>query len=385
MKRRLLILLGVALVLLAGARLLTALQPSDEVVDRGPAAQARANPFLAAEHFLADIGRPVSHSEHLADLHQAPAKGHSLLLLGDRSQLTPQQTQRLLDWAARGGHLLFVAERLWNEADGKSGDLLADRLNLQQYTSENRDTANAQGESTSDEQQPQLTRLYLDNEASPAFLAFDTGFHLYDADKRAHAWANSAGATHMLQLRHGEGLVTALTDAWIWHNDRIGEYDHAWLLWYLTQDSQVTLVYRADHPGLPSLLLRHFPEMLTALVLLVLLSAWHFGQRHGPLRAPAGSARRRLQEHLLASAEFIQRHGGRAELLQHLQQDILQRAGRRHGGFDPLPAAQQHELLGTLSGLPAGSIEQAMRPAADASAIDFTRQVADLQALRNAL
>ncbi|MCW3149944.1 DUF4350 domain-containing protein [Stutzerimonas stutzeri] len=386
MKWRLLTYLGVGLVLLIGLGVTVMLEPYDEVIDHGPAPETRGNPYLAAEQFLRRTGRPISRSEHLADLDELPAAGHSLLLLGDRGRLTSQQTQRLLDWAARGGHLLFVAERLWNEADGRSGDLLADRLNLQQYASESHNNKDdPHGESAANEEHPQLTKLYLENETSPAYLAFDTDFHLYDADNRAHAWANSAGATHMLQLRHGDGLITAMTDAWIWQNDRIGEYDHAWLLWYLTQDSSVTLVYRNDHPGLSSLLLKHFPEVLAALLLLALLGAWHFGQRHGPLQTPADHTRRRLHEHLLASAEFTQRQAGREHLLAQLQQEIAQRAGRHQADFNLLDGEEQRRLLGLLSGLPAPVINQAMRPPARLSAIDFTRQVADLQTLRNAL
>lgn len=386
MKRRLLIVLAAGLTLLAGLWLATRLQPYDEVIDHGPAPETRSDPYLAAEQFLRGLGRTVNRSEHLASLDQMPAAGHSLLLLGDRSRLTPQQSQRLLDWAARGGHLLFVAERLWDEADGKSGDLLADRLNLQQYASDDRPPDDdPHGESATEESQPQLTRLYLENETSPALLAFDTGFHLYDAGQRAHAWANSASATHMLQLRHGEGLITALTDAWIWQNDRIGEHDHAWLLWYLTQDSSVTLVYRNDHRGLFSLLLEHFPEALAALGLLALLGLWHLAQRHGPLQAPVDHARRQLHEHLLASAEFIQRHDGRQALLAQLQQELVQRAERRHPGFMQLTIAEQRQQLGLLSGLPASAISRALDAPPRLDALEFTRQVADLQTLRNAL
>ena len=42
---------------------------------------------------------------------------------------------------------------------------------------------------------PQLTKLYLENEKAPAYLDFDTDYHLYDSQNRAHAWANSDGAT----------------------------------------------------------------------------------------------------------------------------------------------------------------------------------------------
>lgn len=382
--------------LVAGAVLLLALltiwlgsqlQRYEDVVEHGPAPQARSNDYLAAELFLRDLGLQVARHDGIAGLGTLPNSGQTLLLLGDRRNMTPRQTERLLDWAASGGHLVVVAERLWDEKTGKSGDLLLDRLNLQQYSTRDLDEEAQSPQSSTAEQHPQLTKLYLENESAPAYLAFDTDFHLYDADNRAHAWANSAGATHMLQLQHGNGLVTALTDSWIWQNRNIDEYDHAWLLWYLTQDSEVTLVHRSEHDGLLAQLRKHFPETLTALGLLILFALWHVGQRFGPLLPPASPARRQLQEHLRGSAEFLLRHRREQSLLQRLQQDIQRRANVRHPGFEQLPLSGQLTLLAQLSSLPPASIEQAMRPTPQQrlSATEFTRQVAYLQTLRNAL
>jgi hypothetical protein len=382
--------------LVAGAVLLLALltiwlgsqlQRYEDVVEHGPAPQARSNDYLAAELFLRDLGLQVARHDGIAGLETLPNSGQTLLLLGDRRNMTPRQTERLLDWAAAGGHLVVVAERLWDEKTGKSGDLLLDRLNLQQYSTRDLDEEAQSPQSSTAEQHPQLTKLYLENESAPAYLAFDTDFHLYDADNRAHAWANSVGATHMLQLQHGNGLVTALTDSWIWQNRNIDEYDHAWLLWYLTQDSEVTLVHRSEHDGLLAQLRKHFPETLTGLGLLILFALWHVGQRFGPLLPAASPARRQLQEHLRGSAEFLLRHGREQSLLQRLQQDIQRRANVRHPGFEQLPLSGQLTLLAQLSSLPPASIEQAMRPTPQQrlSATEFTRQVAYLQTLRNAL
>jgi len=384
---RLLVAAAILLLSLLTIWLGSQLQRYEDVVEHGPAPQARSNDYLAAELFLRDLGLQVARHDGSAGLEALPTSGQTLLLLGDRRNMTPRQTERLLDWAAAGGHLVVVAERLWDEKTGTSGDLLLDRLNLQQYSTRDLDEEAQSPQSSTAEQHPQLTKLYLENESAPAYLAFDTDFHLYDADNRAHAWANSAGATHMLQLQHGDGLVTALTDSWIWQNRNIDEYDHAWLLWYLTQDSEVTLVHRSEHDGLLAQLRQYFPETLTALGLLILFALWHVGQRFGPLLPPANPARRQLQEHLRGSAEFLLRHGREQSLLQRLQQDVQRRANVRHPGFEQLPLSGQLTLLAQLSSLPPTSIEQAMRPTPQQrlSATEFTRQVAYLQTLRNAL
>ncbi|MCQ4313134.1 DUF4350 domain-containing protein [Pseudomonas stutzeri] len=384
------IYLALAAVLL-GALLLFAMNkatPYEEVIEHGPSPQVRSNPYLAAEHFLADQGRAVTRTESVTGLVDLQPDTQVLLLLGDRSEMTPRQSARLLAWVADGGHLVFVAERLWNERTASSGDLLLDTLNLQQYeTTEGRNGKDVADRIASAEKHPPLTRLYLENENAPAYLAFDTDYHLYDAGEKAHAWANSAGATHMLQLQHGNGLVTALTDSWIWQNDNIARYDHAWLLWYLTQDRDVTLAYRTEHNSLLQQLLRYFPEALVALLLMLIFTTWHLAQRQGPLFAPPDRGRRQLQEHLRGSADFLYRHAGQRYLLSNLQRDILRQACRRHPGFETLGHAEQCEILAKFSRLSIDSIDQALRsPAAKpASTAEFTTQVARLQSLRNAL
>ncbi|SFP00583.1 protein of unknown function [Ectopseudomonas composti] len=393
MSRRAGFLLSMALLLglgLFASYVLGKLEPYDDVVEHGPSPEVASSPYLAAEHFLRKQGIAARRAEGLEVLDGLPSEGQTLMLLADRGNMTPRQVERVLQWTANGGHLLFIAERLWDEEEGKSGDLLLDLLGIQQYMSDDLDDEEAsepEPESEASEAYPQLTKLYLENEQAPAYIAFDTDFHLYDAQNRAHAWANSDSATHLLQLYHGDGLITVLSDPWIWQNRSINEYDHAWLLWYLSQDSAVTLLYYADSDGLARLLLRHFPLALLVLALLIIATLWHVGVRHGPLLAPASRARRQLEEHLRASADFLLRRSGQHSLLKGLQQDINRRARRRHPGFEKLAVAEQWQVLARLTRLPTKDISQAMRPLPPQrlSASDFTRQVAHLQTLRNAL
>ena len=406
MSRTLRIGLLVLLVLilgLLGNYLLQRAESYEEVVTHGPSPEARANPYLAAEQFLRKQGIEVTRADNLTGLDSLPSRGHTLLLLANRSNLTPRQNERLLEWTARGGHLLFVAERMWDEEQGKSGDGLLDKLNVQQYPVEKLDEEEAEqasdeagdeqepasedGEEQSQDAYPYLTKLYLENEQAPAYVDFDTDFHLYDANNLAHVWANSGEATHLLQIYHGDGLISIVSDAWVWQNENLGNYDNAWLLWYLSQDSAVTLVYNADRDSLLTLLQRHFAPALLALGLLIVLVLWHVGQRRGPLLQPQPVSRRQLQEHLRAAADFLLRQGGQQRLLSNLQQDILRRARRRHPGFERLAVADQWQILGRLSRQPSTIISQAMRPLGEKrlSASDFTRQVAHLQTLRNAL
>ncbi|MCI3946905.1 hypothetical protein K0038_03981 [Pseudomonas syringae] len=395
----------VTLLLLTGTGLYligSHLERYEETVDQGPSPQAKANPWLAAEHFLRDRSLTVNTTDTLARLPDPSQGTQTLLLLDERTGMTPAQTEQLLNWTEAGGHLLFVAEQLWDEQKGRSGDLLLDRLKVHQYLSK---VINEQEQQLNDPQPmppipmirpaphrkkmpwPELTRLYLENESEPAYMSFDPAFHLEDPEDQAQSWANSAEATHMLQIHRGKGLITVVTDANLWKTRSIGNYDNAWLLWYLTQDSEVTMIWQTRHDNLPALLLRHFPEALLALALLIGLGLWHVGLRTGPMRRPPSLARRQLTEHLRASAGFLLRRTGQQTLIKGLQQDILRRARRLHPGFERLVVAEQWQVLSRLTRQPTSAISDALRPrpAQRLSHSEFTRQVAHLQTLRNAL
>ncbi|MGB3122537.1 MAG: DUF4350 domain-containing protein [Pseudomonas sp.] len=357
--------------------------PYDEVVDRGPSPQARANPYLAAEYFLRQQGLTVEQANGLERLGTLPPNGNSLLLLGERSNMTPRQVEQLLEWAKSGGHLLVVAEALWDEETGKSGDLLLDRLGIHQAMSDASDEPPAARR----KKVPDLTKLYVDNETAPAHFSFDTDFNLTDPGHLAQFSANSAQSSHLMQRDLGRGTVTVVTDSDLWKTPGIGKHDNAWLLWYLTQGTGVTLLFSSHVDSLLTLLMRYFPQALVAFVALIALALWQAGMRQGPIQAPAPKARRQLQEHLKASADFLLRRGGQGTLLQALQRDIQRAARRRHPGFEHLDTAQQWQVLERLTRQPSHVISQALGPlpAKRLNSADFSRQVACLQTLRNAL
>jgi hypothetical protein len=387
LSRRLWQVIGVFIALLVGALsiyLYLKATPYPAEIDHGPSPEAQANPYLAAEHFLRKQGLTVSHANGLDVLPTLDPHQHSLLLLGNRYNMTPRQIDQVLNWTRAGGRILFVAQSLWDEKTGQSNDLLLDRVQLHQSLSKD---LKEPPPDILDDRYPKLTKLYLEDEEAPAYANFDTTFHLDDPKNLAQAWANSGKATHMMQLNHGLGSIIVVTDADLWKTPAIDQYDNAWLLWYLTADTSVTLLFNIEHDSLLTLLWRYFPQALVALIALIGLGFWHAGVRQGPLQEPAAKGRRQLQEHLRASADFMLRRNGQQHLLQALQQDILRRVRRRHPGFEQLGVAEQWLVLARLTGQSTHAISQAMspRPKQRLSSAHFSRQVAHLQTLRNTL
>nr|WP_314574919.1 DUF4350 domain-containing protein [uncultured Pseudomonas sp.] len=405
MSRRLWVLIAAVVLIgliVASIPLIKRLEHYQEVVDQGPSPEVRANAYLAAQTFLRERGISVRAIQALTNLPDSSQQAQTLMLLDTREKMTPAQVTRLLSWARSGGRLVFVAEQLWDEKKGRSGDLLLDQLQIHQFLTRDLREQDRRREreqikpvipfSTPDIEAPktpwpELTRLYVQNETDPAYMSFDPAFHLDDPQDHAQSWANSADATHLLQMVYGSGLITILTDADLWKTRTIGKYDNAWLLWYLSQDSAVTMLLRTDHDDLFALLWKYFPQALLALAICLGAGLWHAGTRQGPMHPVPSRARRQLSEHLRAGADFLLRRKGQHALLRALQQDIVRRARQRHPGFETLPVTEQWQMLGRMTRQPTSHVGQALRPRLEErlSSTEFTRQVAYLQTLRNAL
>lgn len=368
----------------------------EERIELGASPEARSDPYLAIQYFLREQAINVTPVDSLVSVLQAPAEQQTLLLLSNDAALIDSQQEALLAWVAQGGHLVLSAQHEKVEYAGHS--LLA-TLGIQKQLSTELDTDTADDHPAANTEQHQkntdpitalpdtLTRLYLENEQSPAYLALDSRYHLHDGDNRAHAWANSQNATHLLQLIHGQGLVTVLSDFSLWRQSQIKKYDHAWLLWYLSQDSQVALFNPPPQQGLFSLLWQYFPIACGLLLLLLVLNVWAHALRFGALISTQANTRRKLTEHLQASALFNLRYNGQRSLLLALQKDIQQRAQQRYPSFARLAVSEQWQVLQQLSRQPIALISHSMRPplAKKLSTQAFTEHVMRLQQLRNAL
>ena len=388
MKRYLPAIIGVLVLGAVGLWLSQYLVYEEQQIDLGPSPAVRSNHYLAMEHFLQEQGIAVSSTLSLDALPALDNAYHTVIILGQAQPPVAQQSKQLLDWVAQGGHLVVSAEH--EEINAQEPSSLLHSLGIKKQATAQLAPAHSEQVTQADSATlaaKNLTRLYLENEQSPAYLALDSRYHIHDSANRAHAWANSQETTQLLQLSHGLGLVTVLSELTLWNNKNIGAYDHAWLLWYLSQDTEVTLF---NTPAQQSLLKRiwlYYSIACVLLLALLLLGAWSAAPRFAAIRQPIQSTRRRLTEHLLASALFNVRYKQQRQMLLTLQKDIKQRAQQRYPGFVKLAMTQQWAILQQLSRQPMNSISHSMRPPPThpLSAHAFTQHVARLQHLRNAL
>ena len=199
-------------------------------------------------------------------------------------------------------------------------------------------------------------------------------------------YAGSEHGVHYMQFEVEQGLLTVLAGASPFTNERIGDYDHAYLLWLLTVHyEQALLLYGIESPGLWRLLLDRIPEILVSLLLLLGAVLWAAGSRFGPVVEPAALARRGMDEHLHSSGNYHWQHGQVNTLLQPLIDEVMDRASRISPDFAGMHAAEQVKLLSRCSQLPERAIDEALHAAPPRHPAAFTRRVQLLKQLGETL
>jgi hypothetical protein len=229
-------------------------------------------------------------------------------------------------------------------------------------------------------------KLYVDNETAAAYFSFDTDFNLIDPKHLAQFSANSARSSHLMQLNLGNGRVTVITDSDLWKNPAIGKYDNAWLLWYLSQGTAVTLLFNSDVDDLFTLLLRYFPRLWWRSSA---CSPWDSGApacAKGLSSLPPPRLADNCWNTSRPALTFCCATAARARCCRPAARYPAHRPAAA-SGFEHLDNTEQWRVLEHLTRQPSHVISQALGPlpAKRLSSADFSRQVACLQTLRNAL
>ena len=373
----------------------------ETTVDLGFSQAARTNPYLAAEHLLNGQQLHTVTERGLKALDELPEPSATLIIAGSRRGLSKERKQQLWDWVDAGGHLITNAQAFSvSDAQPSPDDILA-RLDLHLYHTEKVANTRAgreralryrieQGRRSSAVlpclSEEHVVELPFEGEIEPLELAIAPGLLLHDSGEAAFSWASNADGVQFIQYKIGEGLVTIVTDLSLWSNGSIACYDHAYLLWLLTEGgSGVQVLYDADVPSLWALLWKHVPMGVLLFTALLLLWLWARSRRFGPLIQHKVSQRRQLMEHLHASASFFWRHERQHRLIDELQQSIVKTVAHRHQGYHKLESAMQSELIAKITQLDGADVHWAMHCSQCPNPQTFTRLIRVLQTIRNRL
>src|SRR5262249_53651503 len=195
--------------------------------------------------------------------------------------------------------------------------------------------------------------------------------------------------THFLTLRHGKGLVTALTDDFFLANDTIDELDHAELVYRRTRlgghRGPVWFLYGDAFPSPLRLVTRYGWMVLVAAALWLVLWLWSASRRFGPIAPDPAPARRELMEHVRAAGRLQWRRGGAGALIAATREALLERARTGYPAFESVTPAEQAAHLARRSGLAPERITEALAFRSSPDPGSFAGDVAILEKLRRSL
>ena len=372
-----LVLVGLTLIAAVsfGAWFLTNFERRPQEVPVGAAAEARRNPFLAAERFLGRLGIPAESRVGAGLLHQPPPTADTLVVNG-LGRLNARHRATLGAWLRGGGRLVVEATDPGDQ-DPSPDDLLGG------YGIQRTKVEAAAGQRPGPDGEQALGQILWGDPGAPLRVGFDPDWALSVADPDQANLVHAAGHPRLLQQAVGAGLLTVTSDLGFLTNERIGRHDHALFFARLAQPSpggKVWLLYDSSVPWLGALLWAAAPAALGAAGVLVLVWVWSLGARLGPLTPVPDRRRRDLIEHLDAAAAFLWRHGRAAQLVAATQRRVLGAWQRRRPELRHLTPVSQAAVIAKAAARPAGPVAAALHTQApDAPA--FVEQTRLLKAL----
>ena len=387
-----------------------------------PEAEARRNPYLAFERFMLRMGRPLERQNDARQLDHLPPGSIVILDEQRRAHMTAERLDRLLAWVHGGGYLIVAPE------SGTRDDPILKAFQLSRFeraaanatppsapTRDDEDEEEDSGPKADGKQcpaptapparqpgdlcaptpakQPPPQRYSLQIPGSPRTLVADYSGTGLCTDQIAPAWAAGAPGfgAQILHFRHGAGQVTFVNHLrGLLNNWRIGEHDHAELIWSLIeqqapgQNTRVTFVTRLSVPTLFEWLAESAWAALIAGAALLLLWLWRVVPRFGPPRPEAAPERRQLREHLAALGRYVWRLDGLDHWLAIARENFLQRLALRHPALAALPPGEQASALARLTGRSASMIAAALHGPAG-STTNFTVALRTLKNLERSL
>ncbi|GMV31698.1 MAG: hypothetical protein AMXMBFR59_38230 [Rhodanobacteraceae bacterium] len=359
-------------------------------IDLPPRGEARYNPLFALKKTLEARGIETTSRADL-NLPAMALAPHDLLLLDvDVRNIPAAQTDQIMDWVERGGHLAF---RLPQGDEGRPGELL-DTLSLGVVKEfgclswSERGTPQETPADASAAGQAAAAPGEADDDASGGMFCTQYRFTTDSDYESDFDWLWGNGEQGFLFGRHpwGEGDILVAAEFDFLHNDALEQRGNAALAWQLIGPAlgrgRAFLVYATETPPWHVLLVRQGWYVLLPLALALLGWLWAQSQRLGPVLPLAARHQRALLAHVQAAGEFaFARHRGAA-----LHAAVLRAFRLRLRRRDPVTAALALDpLVQTLSErhqIPAARVRQALQPQDLARPEHFIAAIRTLMHLR---
>ncbi|MEM6911284.1 MAG: DUF4350 domain-containing protein [Verrucomicrobiota bacterium] len=339
-----------------------------ETKELGYRGRARVDPYFAAESFLREMGIPQARS--LSGLNRFPETNEALLV-NLRAVPGEGMARRLQEWVQEGGHLLcatsetaFEGFSFFESATDSSREVENRLLDLF-------GVARAEEVPESLEEEEPVVRWGRDEYAVKGF----SGSGLLAP--------GSQESSAVVTFPYGSGRFTALSDGAVFHNRRLGEAEHARLLWDLvSQESVAGLALIYGGPSFWQLLWERGWAALWALGAWIVFWLWRNLSRADPVLDPELFETRELRDHIRMVGRFLWREKAAGVLLGPLQAQLRRRLpGQRLLGSSSQVSEAQWAELTRRTGLPRPRLQELFHEIPETEGAEWTQFVRDLQLL----
>ena len=344
----------------------------------GLTGEAAVNPLLAAERFLTAMGIATTPLDDTSRLLRKLGQSDVLLITSDRQTLGQQRTRALLDWVERGGRLIVTVPHLLKEEEPLRDPLL-ETLGLTLFY--------VDAESIDEDMSEYADYLDVDWPTATDFMKLDIDLQYVLEGMQAGDWVieNDWGAV-LVRRQHGYGTVTIVTDLEFIQFLRIGEHDHAKLLWHLVDGrGPVWLITNNDMPSLWEWLWQHAPEIMAASLVWLGLWLWARSRRFGPRLAEQPPIRRRILEHVEANGRFLWHQKQSLHLVAAVRKHFITTAANRYPAWGRMSDEERAELLASVSDQDVRTTRRLLEEPEIRHQHEFTRMIRQYENIRKQL
>ena len=354
--------------------------------------------FWAANLLLQEMGVQTESRYGLGQLPSPEADTVIVVLASDyEHRLT--MAERLLDWVADGGHLVFAAQPsgaadAFPSFNGESWDLGTPPDALEQtfgITSQQDSMPFWSIPTVMDvEHTPDTALSSVDTLVTGARVHVDgPDCALVVAEGKPAVPDAEPPLRASLRARCpvGLGQITVVSSVDLFHNDALKDdrADNAAFFWdtvaHDTTPTDAILVLRGDAPSFLALVWnRGWPAIIGLACTLLAWAAWQ-GQRFGPILDRPVEARRSMLEHLDASGAILWRHQRLGGLSRAMRAAVHARLARRNPSLAHLKGDALAKAVAEVTGQPASIIHQALLAPPPTERRAFIEMVQTLQHL----
>jgi len=344
-------------------------EKKEYTITTGSSPQARNNPLLAAQEYLQQSGfrsESIKGLDLLADL---PPVSDAIFIRNLPVGLSDSILSDLLFWVEKGGHLLVVPNLNSMESTHPGRTTLFEKLGVtilemektdcgcpeeddETITTASTDTEKAEDttedssvneydrpESTVarglgprliyadlDEHSVQLEtltpRLLRDISESAVFTMDGSYFIDYEEEEDKQRGDQNdyveRDGSWLLQYQVEAGKVTVLSEMHLFNNYRIGDYDHAYFLSWLTEDdSTIWLMFSTNVDPFLKILWKKAPLFWLSLAMLLVFIVWRLQMQSGTQMRPALDERHNIMQHIDATAQYFWRTKNLKAMVKH--------------------------------------------------------------------